>query len=332
MAEKLLLHLQYECQRAKIELPWNSIAHRLHPGSSGAAITQHLTRLRRELVAEGHLVPPLPQSRGPVDSGIRGYVREDIDGSDKTTTRPVSFSETLEDRRFCLPDAFDDSGPTHSTDGFSLCNEGDDDPFVDSPTPIQSLPVASRSSRHAFVDTVSSFEGDEHDGFDHHQFRGSELGGQHTGTYTKVSTVDRHSLGRSNMKRTNLMNQTFLQPLERIEMLPSTSICAPLNSQLQTTLGRQAHRSSPGLTVTPYHVILRCHILPLLAGTHIPIYQYRPIRCTRSRSTHGRWFRYTLLPGLLNPTCLQAHQWLPQRSTRNNQVGLLSLPLTISSA
>lgn len=144
MAEKLLLHIQYECQRARIDLPWNSIAHRLHPGSSGAAIGQHLNRLRRELIAEGHMVPPLPQSRGggTVDSSIRGYVRLDMEGTDKETTRPVSFSEKLEDRRYNLVDAFD----LDMSDTPAMVTEArEEDPFVDSP--------AFKRSSHTFGST-----------------------------------------------------------------------------------------------------------------------------------------------------------------------------------
>lgn len=111
MAEKLLLHIQYECARFKIDLPLDMIAHRLHPGSSGAALVQHMGRLRQELIAEGHLVPPVYQRSGassaPVEPDVRGYIRKHMDGDDKVTTRPVKFSEKVEDRRFNLPDAFD---------------------------------------------------------------------------------------------------------------------------------------------------------------------------------------------------------------------------------
>ncbi|KAL1884348.1 hypothetical protein VTK73DRAFT_42 [Phialemonium thermophilum] len=117
MAEKLLLHIQYECSRYQVDLPWDSIAHRLHPGSSGGAIIQHLNRLRSQLVAEGHLVPPVPQKPGStvtVNPSIRGYVRKYIEDNDTVTTRPVLFSEPLEDRKFNLPDAFDNKNVTGS--------------------------------------------------------------------------------------------------------------------------------------------------------------------------------------------------------------------------
>ncbi|KAH6847929.1 hypothetical protein B0I37DRAFT_405784 [Chaetomium sp. MPI-CAGE-AT-0009] len=89
MAEKLLLNMQ--------------IAHRLHPGSSGSAVTQYLGRMRERLVAEGHLVPPIPGSVFKRD--VRGYVRRDPESDDLRSTRPVTFAEPLEDRLVSLPDA-----------------------------------------------------------------------------------------------------------------------------------------------------------------------------------------------------------------------------------
>ncbi|KAJ9149828.1 hypothetical protein NKR23_g3918 [Pleurostoma richardsiae] len=110
MTEKLLLHIQYECSRFKVELPWDNIAHRLHPGSSGGAVLQHLNRVRHQLVAEGHLVPPIcqkPGSRVQVDQNIRGYVRRYETGEDTASTRPVRWDEPMDDRRFNLPDSID---------------------------------------------------------------------------------------------------------------------------------------------------------------------------------------------------------------------------------
>lgn len=108
MAEKLLLHIQYECHRYKIDLPWESISHRLHPGSSGGAIMQHFNRLRSHLVAEGHLVPPVCQKPGTdgADVTVRGYIRRYPDSDDTVTTREVPFTEPMEDRKFNLPDAY----------------------------------------------------------------------------------------------------------------------------------------------------------------------------------------------------------------------------------
>ncbi|KAH7626886.1 hypothetical protein B0T09DRAFT_376505 [Sordaria sp. MPI-SDFR-AT-0083] len=114
MAEKLLLHIQYECSRYRVDIPWDSIAHRLHPGSTGSAIHQHLNRLRGHLIAEGHLVPPIcqkPGSRVFVDPHVRGYIRANQENpDDQLTTRPVRFDEPLEDRKFNLPDAVENFG------------------------------------------------------------------------------------------------------------------------------------------------------------------------------------------------------------------------------
>ncbi|KOS20527.1 hypothetical protein ESCO_005420 [Escovopsis weberi] len=122
MAEKLLLHLYYECVRHKVQVPWDAIAHRLRPGSSGAAIMQHLNRLRKDLISEGHLVPPVAQkasSGTPYDATIRGYVRSDTQGEENEAVRPVKYDEKLEDPKFNLPDSFSISDETE------LLEEGD---------------------------------------------------------------------------------------------------------------------------------------------------------------------------------------------------------------
>lgn len=110
MAEKLLLHLYYECTRHKTAIPWDAIAHRFHPGSSGAAIVQHFNRLRKELIADGHLVPPVATKPGPgsaSEANIRGYTRSFLEGDDITTTRPVFFDEDMPDLKFNIPNAYD---------------------------------------------------------------------------------------------------------------------------------------------------------------------------------------------------------------------------------
>ncbi|RAL66362.1 hypothetical protein DID88_006031 [Monilinia fructigena] len=58
MMEKLILHIVFECRRANINLPWDKIAHRLCPASSGAAAQQFINKMRDVLITEGHLVPP----------------------------------------------------------------------------------------------------------------------------------------------------------------------------------------------------------------------------------------------------------------------------------
>lgn len=62
--------------------------------------------MRKDLIAEGHLVPP-PITKGhlaqPVDKSVRGFVRADEEGDDYTTVRPILYGEHVPDRRFSLP-------------------------------------------------------------------------------------------------------------------------------------------------------------------------------------------------------------------------------------
>jgi hypothetical protein len=107
MAEKLLLHLAFESHLHGIDLPWARAAHRLQPGTSGAAIIQHLARLRERLIAEGHLVPPPTNSRVPLPPDhVRGYIRTE-NSDDPHESRPVDFSENIDDRTFNVPGVCD---------------------------------------------------------------------------------------------------------------------------------------------------------------------------------------------------------------------------------
>jgi len=77
MAEKLILCIQFECQRAGIRLPWADIVRRLNPGSSPEAVLQFLAKERDKLIAEGHFVPPMvgqATSTNSIDPSIRGYL------------------------------------------------------------------------------------------------------------------------------------------------------------------------------------------------------------------------------------------------------------------
>jgi len=141
MAEKLLLHIMYECSRHRVEIPWDHVAHRLHPGSTGGAVVQHLNRLRANLIAEGHLVPPIcqkPGSRVHVDPKIRGYLRKFPDSDDLATTRPVLYTEPLEDRRFNIPDSWDTHRPAVSAPDY--------DEAESSPAPSPLPPTSASSS------------------------------------------------------------------------------------------------------------------------------------------------------------------------------------------
>jgi hypothetical protein len=173
MAEKLLLHLQYECTRHKIQLPWDAVAHRLHPGSSGAAVMQHLNRLRRELITEGHLVPPLPSRPSfceTSDMEVRGFIR-DLNVEERLATRPVRFDEHVEDRKFNLPDALDHSEEhmnTNTSFGHGGMDATDDEmepPLPESPTPLgrAQRAMARREGRPTMSREVN--EQHEHTGY-----------------------------------------------------------------------------------------------------------------------------------------------------------------------
>ncbi|KAH7154992.1 hypothetical protein B0J13DRAFT_618478 [Dactylonectria estremocensis] len=153
--EKFLLHLVHALTQDKTDVPWDRIAHSMNPGSSGAALNQHLIRLRKELIAEGHLVPPPAQRPGaaPIDRNIRGYVRKDQDGDDRYETRPVYFFERYEDRRFNLPDAFD--LPGQDMTGSSQDDESDPESDEVSEAPLSQGPDSQASAQSQYTDQVS---------------------------------------------------------------------------------------------------------------------------------------------------------------------------------
>ena len=102
MVEKLMLHVQYECHRAGLKLPWDKAVERLSTGSSGVAALQHLNKLRDVLITEGHMVPPLLGKYSvPQDSTVRGYVR-DMDAEKPTDTRVVRWGDQIEDPKESL--------------------------------------------------------------------------------------------------------------------------------------------------------------------------------------------------------------------------------------
>lgn len=147
MMEKLILHMHYECARHKLNMPWNAIAHRLHPGSSGAALLQHLNRVRRDLLTEGHMVPPLAQKPSLAaqfrEPNLRGYIRKFPHGNDTTTTRPVYFDEKIEDLKQSLP--YGEEALDGQTD--DECELKEDQAAQQSspvtPSPSQSVPVVT---------------------------------------------------------------------------------------------------------------------------------------------------------------------------------------------
>jgi len=89
---------------AKINLPWDKIAHRLSPGSSGPAVIQYLNKSRDVLIAEGHMVPPnMGKSSALYDPNIRGYVR-DFDQEIPTQVRNLHWGDTWVDLKESLTD------------------------------------------------------------------------------------------------------------------------------------------------------------------------------------------------------------------------------------
>jgi hypothetical protein len=100
MMAKLILHLQYECFKGGILLPWDKVAHRMSPGSSGPAIIQYLNKLRDYLVLEGHMIPPnMGKSSIVHDSKIRGYIRDLDVENDPYAVKSVRWDDIIEDRK-----------------------------------------------------------------------------------------------------------------------------------------------------------------------------------------------------------------------------------------
>ncbi|RYO93422.1 hypothetical protein DL766_000812 [Monosporascus sp. MC13-8B] len=104
MMEKCMLNFVYECMRTQVKIPWDDIAHRFHPGMSANALKQRFDRLRKELIAEGHLVPPTDISHGRLYRGMVRANQNPIDG-DLKTTRIVRYEEPFLDSDFNLPDS-----------------------------------------------------------------------------------------------------------------------------------------------------------------------------------------------------------------------------------
>lgn len=123
MVEKLLLCLEFECNRQGINVPWDDIAHRFHPGATGAGMLQHFARLRSIMAAEGHLIPPklsTKKDRTPLDSTIRGYIRSKINDDGVVVVRAIRYTEPLEHSTFNKADA-------HDCGAYALSDPDDDE-------------------------------------------------------------------------------------------------------------------------------------------------------------------------------------------------------------
>ncbi|KAK6075550.1 hypothetical protein SCUP515_05983 [Seiridium cupressi] len=108
MMEKAFLHLMYESEVRNIELPLDAVAHRLYPGATGEALRQRFHRLRKEMIAEGHLVPPKAgKKRTNLNPKIRGHIRKfPGDPENILETREVLFTEPIDDAEFNDPTGF----------------------------------------------------------------------------------------------------------------------------------------------------------------------------------------------------------------------------------
>ncbi|RYP09686.1 hypothetical protein DL764_001112 [Monosporascus ibericus] len=104
MMEKCMLNFVYECMCNHVKIPWDQIAHRFHPGMSANALRQRFDRLRKELIAEGHLVPPNDITHASLYRGLVRANQNPIDG-DLKTTRMVRYEEPFLDADFNLPDS-----------------------------------------------------------------------------------------------------------------------------------------------------------------------------------------------------------------------------------
>lgn len=276
MAEKLLLHLQYECSRHKIELPWDSIAHRLHPGSTGAAVSQHLGRLRRELTAEGHLVPPMlqrPGISGAVDPDIRGFVRKDDEGENKFATRPVRFSEKHDDRRFNLPDAFDiqDQLPNAS---FEEEVESDGEDLPESPTPQRRSSRVPTGGPCQYTEQSSPTQDDQD--YETNEFEDSAFAVQYNDMDIDVSgllvTNDRTLIKSRVTARARLKMRTSSpaqQPADTI--MSSTPTSKPMLTLPCTLISTPSIKSAPRklpLSLFPCRAPLQCNCPNLTMPRH----------------------------------------------------------------
>jgi len=151
MADKLLLNIFYECSRFKIDLPWDNIAHRFHPGSSGSAIVQHLNRLRNYCLLEGHLVPPELTTKGgkpiTIDPTMRGTIRWFKDDSTDVHTRSVPFTEETQDLKFMVAGAYDNVKMVEAIENMDASETGLPVLKSESPTPTASFKVKAGAKK-----------------------------------------------------------------------------------------------------------------------------------------------------------------------------------------
>jgi hypothetical protein len=108
-------------------------------------------------VVEGHLVPPPSQaSSSGLDPSIRGYIRQNLDGTDFETMRAVGFDEVVDDPRVNLPGDFsildEDNVEPQVAQTASSGSSEDGCYQEDSPTP------ATRASSRVSTDSMGSYD------------------------------------------------------------------------------------------------------------------------------------------------------------------------------
>ena len=87
MDKKLLLTIQWVCNRRKITIPWDLVGAEMGATISAGAVIQHLSKLRQKMVAEGLPVPP-PLARG--GGGGRSGLTESAAPHDKNPRAATS--------------------------------------------------------------------------------------------------------------------------------------------------------------------------------------------------------------------------------------------------
>lgn len=266
MAEKLLLHISYECFRNKIHMPWDAIAHRLHPGSTGAAVAQHFNKVRQDLIAEGHVVPPVankPGNGSSLDPEIRGYVRMHPDGPDRDTTRPVKFSEHLPDAKFNLPDSFgfeddeEENEDVMNVDG-SVDFTDEESEVPDTPTPVRQ-PIRN-------AETAQKFHAELYDEAEDHMngLPGDNL--RHGNFHSNKAAMD----GNVSRRAWN-----WRQPADSLQDIhPDFRAWAPFGEGYQMGFAAGGHdqlREHDGWTHSPY---ASSHGSQQLRGMSAPMFGY----------------------------------------------------------
>ncbi|TDZ37808.1 hypothetical protein C8035_v001119 [Colletotrichum spinosum] len=109
MMDRLLVHLDFQCRKKGVEIPWEDILNRLKPGSGFGSIGNRIKRLREKQLKTGYVVPPVDLD---TDITIRGYVRT---AEDFTTGRVVFYNEAIEEP-VTFPDAIDDLSSSTDSD------------------------------------------------------------------------------------------------------------------------------------------------------------------------------------------------------------------------